>query len=81
MTKSGQTGRAAAEQRPQAAIRVSAAGAGVERIADVPIYHADPIVRRADSLQLTAAARRAMQVGLPTALFESRASSPAIRCA
>ncbi|AOZ05620.1 NADH-quinone oxidoreductase subunit NuoG [Cupriavidus malaysiensis] len=55
----------------QAAIRVSAAGAGVERIADVPIYHADPIVRRADSLQLTAAARRAMQVGLPTALFES----------
>nr|WP_315592153.1 NADH-quinone oxidoreductase subunit NuoG [uncultured Cupriavidus sp.] len=55
-----------------AAIRVTAAAAnGVERIADVPIYHADPIVRRADSLQLTAAARRAMQVALSPDLFAS----------
>lgn len=53
-----------------AAIRVTAAAAnGIERIADVPIYHADPIVRRADSLQLTAAARRAMTVGLSSDLF------------
>ncbi len=55
-----------------APIRVSAAAAnGVERIADVPIYHADPIVRRADSLQLTAAARRAMQAALSADLFAS----------
>ncbi|QET02307.1 MULTISPECIES: NADH-quinone oxidoreductase subunit NuoG [Cupriavidus] len=54
-----------------APIKVTAAAAGaVERIADVPIYHADPIVRRADSLQLTAAARRAMQVGLSSDLFD-----------
>ena len=54
-----------------APIRVTAAAAnGIERIADVPIYHADPIVRRADSLQLTAAARRAMTVGLSLELFE-----------
>ncbi|MFJ5380091.1 NADH-quinone oxidoreductase subunit NuoG [Cupriavidus sp. CER94] len=53
-----------------APIRVTAAAAnGIERIADVPIYHADPIVRRADSLQLTAAARRAMTVGLSSELF------------
>ncbi|RDK09554.1 NADH-quinone oxidoreductase subunit NuoG [Cupriavidus lacunae] len=53
-----------------APIRVSAAGAnGIERIADVPIYHADPIVRRAESLQLSAAARRAMQIALPADLF------------
>ncbi|WP_432259641.1 NADH-quinone oxidoreductase subunit NuoG [Cupriavidus sp. TMH.W2] len=55
-----------------APIRVSAAAAnGIERIADVPIYHADPIVRRAESLQLTAAARRAMQIALPADLFAS----------
>lgn len=53
-----------------APIRVTAAATtGIERIADVPIYHADPIVRRADSLQLTAAARRAMTVGLSSELF------------
>ncbi|MFJ1257692.1 NADH-quinone oxidoreductase subunit NuoG [Cupriavidus sp. CuC1] len=56
-----------------AAIRVTARAAGgiIERIADVPIYHADPIVRRADSLQLSAAARRAMQAGLSADLFAS----------
>ncbi|CAG9165400.1 NADH-quinone oxidoreductase chain 3 [Cupriavidus laharis] len=53
-----------------APIRVtSAAVNGIERIADVPIYHADPIVRRAESLQLTAAARRAQQVALSADLF------------
>lgn len=57
--------------RTDAAIRVSvpAVDQGVERYADVPIYHSDAIVRRADSLQLTAAARRAMQVGLSSDLF------------
>jgi NADH-quinone oxidoreductase subunit G len=35
----------------------SSSGA-VERIADVPIYHADPLVRRASSLQQTADGRR-----------------------
>ncbi|WP_427312911.1 NADH-quinone oxidoreductase subunit NuoG [Cupriavidus sp. H39] len=53
-----------------APIRVAAAATnGIERIADVPIYHADPIVRRAESLQLSAAARRAMQIALPADLF------------
>jgi NADH-quinone oxidoreductase subunit G len=46
-----------------------AAGA-FERIADVPIYHADPLVRRAESLHLTAAARTANSAGLPAALFD-----------
>ena len=41
-----------------------------ERIADVPIYHADPLVRRAESLHLTAAARTANSAGLPAALFD-----------
>ncbi|MDE1182727.1 NADH-quinone oxidoreductase subunit NuoG [Paraburkholderia sp.] len=41
-----------------------------ERIADVPIYHADALVRRAPSLHLTAAARTANSAGLPAALFD-----------
>ena len=40
---------------PQAA--GAAAAGGIERIADVPIYFADPLVRRAVSLQRTADAR------------------------
>jgi len=47
-----------------------AADGTFERIADVPIYHADPLVRRAESLQLTAAARAAHTVGLPATLFD-----------
>ncbi len=47
-----------------------AANGSFERIADVPIYHADPLVRRAESLHLTAAARAANAVGLPAALFD-----------
>lgn len=43
--------------------------AGIERLADVPIYHADPIVRRAGSLQLTAAARAAVRASLPADLY------------
>ncbi|MFP3797791.1 NADH-quinone oxidoreductase subunit NuoG [Paraburkholderia sp. SIMBA_027] len=41
-----------------------------ERVADVPIYSADPIVRRGEALQLTMAARVANTVGLPAALFD-----------
>ncbi|MGI4814814.1 MAG: NADH-quinone oxidoreductase subunit NuoG [Janthinobacterium lividum] len=47
-----------------------AASGRFERLADVPIYHADPLVRRAASLHLTLAARTANVVGLPTALCE-----------
>ena len=41
---------------------------GFERIADVPIYETDALVRRATSLQLTADAR-AVAVGIPTGLW------------
>jgi NADH-quinone oxidoreductase subunit G len=34
-----------------------AAASGLERVADVPVYWTDPLVRRAESLQLTADAR------------------------
>jgi NADH-quinone oxidoreductase subunit G len=44
------------------------AGSAIERIADVPIYAVDSIVRRATSLQLTADARAPM-AGLPEALW------------
>ena len=52
-----------------AAVQVAAPHAGLQRVADVPIYSADALVRRAPSLQLTADAR-APQVGLPTALWQ-----------
>ena len=52
----------------QAAPSAPAAAAGLQRIADVPIYSADSLVRRAPSLQLTADAR-APQAGLPQALW------------
>jgi len=45
-----------------------AAPQGLERIADVPIYGADPLVRRAEPLQLTADAKPPI-VGLPPALW------------
>ena len=45
------------------------AGTGLERIADVPIYMADSLVRRAPSLQATADARPPV-VGLPTVLWQ-----------
>jgi NADH-quinone oxidoreductase subunit G len=47
-----------------------AANGSFERIADVPIYHADPLVRRAGSLHLTQAARNANTIGLPAGLFD-----------
>ncbi|WP_114813485.1 NADH-quinone oxidoreductase subunit NuoG [Paraburkholderia kururiensis] len=46
------------------------ANGGFERVSDVPIYHADPLVRRAPSLHLTMAAKVAGTVGLPAALFD-----------
>jgi len=42
---------------------------GLQRVADVPIYATDALVRRAPSLQRTADARRPV-VGLPTALWQ-----------
>ena len=52
-----------------AAIAAPAAPAGLQRIADVPIYSADSLVRRADALQHTADAR-APQASLPAALWQ-----------
>jgi NADH-quinone oxidoreductase subunit G len=45
-------------------------GQDLERLADVPIYFTDAIVRRAPSLQLTVDSKRAMKVGLPVGLFK-----------
>ena len=45
-------------------------GQGLERIANVPIYHADALVRRSLPLQLTADAKQAPIVGLPAAVWE-----------
>ena len=47
---------------------LAAPAGGYERIADVPIYAADALVRRAESLQLTADAR-APVASLPSALW------------
>ncbi len=56
------------DNRCSAAIVSTPAASGLQRIADVPIYASDAIVRRAHSLQLTADAR-APVVGLPSALW------------
>ncbi len=48
---------------------------GLQRVADVPIYATDAIVRRAASLQLTADAREPI-VGLPSALWAELALAP-----
>ncbi len=47
---------------------LAAAPPGFERVADVPIYAADALVRRAESLQRTADAR-APRAGVPSALW------------
>jgi NADH-quinone oxidoreductase subunit G len=64
------TGLAARLDNRGAALPSSAGTArpALERIADVPIYAADALVRRAESLQLTADAR-APVASLPSALF------------
>ncbi|HUF21485.1 MAG TPA: NADH-quinone oxidoreductase subunit NuoG [Burkholderiales bacterium] len=48
----------------------SAAAGGIERIGEIPIYHTDPIVRRAVSLQQTRDARVAI-AWLPGSLIEA----------
>ncbi|MCA8090057.1 NADH-quinone oxidoreductase subunit NuoG [Burkholderia anthina] len=55
-----------------APVRVAAnvANGTFERLADVPIYHADALVRRAGALHLTAAAKAANVAALPAALFD-----------
>jgi NADH-quinone oxidoreductase subunit G len=52
-----------------APVILSAAMAGFERVADVPIYATDALVRRATSLQLTADAREPV-ASLPSALWK-----------
>jgi NADH-quinone oxidoreductase subunit G len=54
----------------RASLAPVASGGSFERLGDVPIYHADPLVRRAESLQLTAPSKAAMQVSLPAGLFD-----------
>ncbi|QHE92035.1 NADH-quinone oxidoreductase subunit G [Pandoraea fibrosis] len=63
---------AALDNRAKAAlVAPKAAGQGLERLADVPIYAADALVRRAPSLQLTNDAKAALRATLPAALFDS----------
>ena len=56
------------DNRSNASFAVATPTAGLQRIADVPLYASDAIVRRAHSLQLTADARAPL-VGLPSALW------------
>ncbi len=56
--------------RISAAVQVQAAGGGLERISDVPIYCADALVRRAPALQATADAKAPL-VSLPASLWAS----------
>lgn len=59
-----------ATRTPLARSASTRAPGAFERIADVPIYDADPLVRRAPSLHLTGAAKAALRVSLPAALFD-----------
>jgi len=52
-----------------AAVTLAAAPTGLQRLADVPIYAADALVRRATSLQLTADAKAPL-ASLPTVLWQ-----------
>jgi NADH-quinone oxidoreductase subunit G len=53
-----------------APIALTAAAAGLQRLADVPIYATDALVRRAPSLQLTADAKQAPAASLGSALWQ-----------
>ncbi|WP_430421240.1 NADH-quinone oxidoreductase subunit NuoG [Methylibium petroleiphilum] len=53
----------------RASVAIAADRPALERVADVPIYAGDAIVRRAPSLQATTDAR-APRAGLPTALWQ-----------
>ncbi|HEY2559573.1 MAG TPA: NADH-quinone oxidoreductase subunit NuoG [Caldimonas sp.] len=71
-TIAGRLAAAAAGEGGRIALPARRADDGVlERIADVPIYATDPIVRRAPALQLTADAR-APVVGVPSELAAGR---------
>jgi NADH-quinone oxidoreductase subunit G len=64
--------------RTAVAAAAAAARPALERVADVPIYSTDPMVRRAQSLQRTADARPP-RAGLPTELWQAlglRAGEP-----
>ncbi len=56
------------DNRSSAALSLGSAASGLQRVADVPIYATDALVRRAPSLQLTADAREPL-AGLPSALW------------
>ena len=69
-------GRTARQPRRRAAVVACGDDApALQRIADVPIYAADALVRRAESLQLTADAR-APVASLPSALFAELGLKP-----
>ncbi len=55
-----------------AALSLGSTTTGLQRLADVPVYCTDAMVRRATALQLSADAR-APQVGLPSALWQQLA--------
>ena len=59
----------------------AAARPALERIADVPIYAADALVRRAESLQLTADARAPVASLPQRAVRRARPEARATRCA
>ena len=56
----------------------STAADGLQRIADVPIYSVDPLVRRATALQLTRDAQSPV-VGVPSGLWQQLALQPGDR--
>jgi NADH-quinone oxidoreductase subunit G len=64
----GLTGRLDNRAAAEIALPATTPSPALERIADVPIYATDGIVRRSTSLQLTADAREPL-AGLPTALW------------
>lgn len=51
-------------------LHLTPATSGVERIAEVPLYAADPLVRRAPNLQKTTDAKRAATAGLAADVFD-----------
>jgi len=54
----------------QAPVQLQAASGGLERLAEVPIYATDALVRHSTSLQLTTDARQAAVARLPQALWD-----------
>jgi NADH-quinone oxidoreductase subunit G len=63
------------DNRSAVPLEMAAAAPALERIADVPIYAADALVRRAESLQLTADARPP-RASLPSGLFAQLGLKP-----